>query len=247
MRRIKQVSAPKPASGWIISHKNPRAWIYHGEEWHGRRRPWMERRTRVSVYGGGEGGGITPETTENINQVNFTRGCTLGFRVWRESTNMGRVLSSLLVVLSSSSYRFQPSVKCSIPRRIFRRAAPLGRRGIKLRLGGSRCGSTRYRTEGMELKSGWGRSWVFLLFLFSYFFYLSILRVNVMGGEFGMGRRDFFEGWSKCKSKEMRKVYRGYDNWFDREIYVFLILRGINLLKLLLEFVNNSKSFQVIL
>lgn len=40
----------------------------------------MERRARVSVYGGR---GITPETTENINQVNFT-GDVAGFRVWRE-------------------------------------------------------------------------------------------------------------------------------------------------------------------
>lgn len=64
----------------------------------------MERRTRVSVYegGGGERGGITPETTENINQVNFTGGCTrFSESVERESTNMGRV-RSLFSCLSSS-------------------------------------------------------------------------------------------------------------------------------------------------
>lgn len=61
-----------------------------------------------------------------------------------------------------------------------------------------------------------------------------------------MEQRDLRDDRS-VKSKEMRKVYRGYDNWFDREIYVFLILRGINLLKLSLEFVNNSNSFQVTL
>lgn len=66
----------------------------------------MERRTRVSVYEGGrregERGGITPETTENINQVNFTGGCTrFSESVERESTNMGRV-RSLFSCLSSS-------------------------------------------------------------------------------------------------------------------------------------------------
>lgn len=171
-------------------------------------RGWRGGRVWACMEGEREGG-ITPETTENINQVNFTRGCTLGFRVWRESTNMGRVLSSLLVVLSSSSYRFQPSVKCSIPRRIFRRAAPLGRRGIKLRLGGSRCGSTRYRTEGMELKSGWGRSWVFLLFLFSYFFYLSILRVNVMEGSLGWDEGIFLRDDRSVKVRRWERFIVG--------------------------------------
>lgn len=85
MRRIKQVSAPKPASGWIISHKNPRAWIYHGEEWHGRRRPWMERRTRVSVYGGGEGRGNYAGNDGKYKPGEFHQGMYPGFsRVERE-------------------------------------------------------------------------------------------------------------------------------------------------------------------
>lgn len=189
MRRIKQVSAPKPASGWIISHKNPRAWI-----------PWGGGVTWTAAADGEAGAcervwgeGNYAGNDGKYKPGEFHRGCSRfscveRVQIWGEC---------LLFSCLSSSYRFQPRVKCSMPRRIFRWRPSDG--GINLRLGGNR-----------RLKSGWGDVILELFFVLLLSFYPYGLTCWGSLGDGAKGeflRRGMIEAWKWGDEKGLLWVW----------------------------------------